>query len=177
MTRAFLSLGSNVEPENNIFEAVRLLAKHVKILKTSAVYMTEPLRHKSDPKFYNCVIKIDTDIEPVKLKTDVLKAIEEKLGRKRSKDKYAPRTIDIDIILYGNSRFSTKNLVIPDPNISKRSFLAIPLCEVEPDLILPSLDASIREIACRFRNHRMIQLKEFTRALRNLIRSLGEQNL
>ncbi len=173
MTRAFLSLGSNIEPEKNILEAVKLLAKHVKILKTSTVYLTKPLGRKSDPSFYNCVIKIETDIEPLKLKTDILRVIEKKLGRKRSTDKYVPRTIDIDIILYGNAVYSTDDVVIPDPNITERPFLAIPLCEIEPDLTLPGLNVSISEVASKFRNHLMIPLMGYTMTLRKLISNLA----
>lgn len=174
MTAAFLSLGSNIEPEKNILEAIRLLSRHVKILKSSTVYLTEPLLRRSQPKYYNCVIKIETDIEPYKLKFDILRAIEEELGRKRSEDKYAPRTIDIDIILYGDLQVSTKELVIPDPEIQKRAFLAIPLYEAEPELLLSATGKPIREVASRFKGHRITELKNFTHTLQSLIRSLGK---
>lgn len=173
MTVAFLSLGSNIKPEKNMLEAVRLLSHHVKILKASTVYLTEPLQRKSQPAYYNCVIKIETDIEPRKLKFDVLRVIEEELGRKRIKDKFASRTIDIDIILYGNLIVSTKELILPDPDIRRRAFLAIPLSEIEPDLVLPIGNKSIREIVDRFKKPKMMELKSFTEALQGLVRSLG----
>ena len=173
MTVAFLSLGSNIEPEKNMLEAVRLLSHHVKVLKASTVYLTEPLQRKSQPAYYNCVIRIETDIEPHKLKFDVLKVIEEELGRKRVKDKFAPRTIDIDIILYGSLVVSTKKLTLPDPHIRRRAFLAIPLSEIEPDLVLPIGNKTIREIADRFEKPKMMELKSFTEALQGLVRGLG----
>jgi 2-amino-4-hydroxy-6-hydroxymethyldihydropteridine diphosphokinase len=173
MTVAFLSLGSNIEPEENMLEAVRLLSHHVRVLKASTVYLTEPLQRKSQPEYYNCVIKIETDIEPRKLKFDVLRAIEAKLGRKRTRDTFASRTIDIDIILYGNLAVSTKDLIIPDPDIQERAFLAIPLCEIEPDLVLPVANKSIREIADRFKKPKIRELERFTEALQGLVRSLG----
>jgi 2-amino-4-hydroxy-6-hydroxymethyldihydropteridine diphosphokinase len=173
MTVAFLSLGSNIEPEKNMLQAVKLLSRHVKILKASTVYLTEPLLNKSQPKYYNCVIEIETDIEPHKLKSDVLRAIENGLGRKRTEDKYASRTIDIDIILYGNLIVSTKEMVIPDPEIQRRAFLAIPLCELEPDLFLPVSGKPIKEIAKRFRKPEIVELKSFTEAMQGLVRSLG----
>lgn len=173
MTVTFLSLGSNIKPEKYFLETVKLLSRSVKILKSSTVYLTEPLR-QSQPKYYNCVIKIETDIEPTKLKFELLRCIEEELRRKRTENKYAPRTIDIDIILYGDLCVSTKKLVIPDPEIQKRAFLAIPLYEIEPDLLLPPTNKPIKEIANRFKNYELIKLKNFTETLRSLIRSLGK---
>ena len=173
MTVAFLSLGSNIEPEKNMLEAVRLLSHNVKLLKASTVYLTEPLQGESQPEYYNCVIKIQTDIEPRKLKFDVLRVIEAELGRKRSKDKFASRTMDIDILLYGNLVVSTKDLIIPDPDIRERAFLAIPLCEIEPDLVLPDANKPIKVIADRFKKPKLIELRSFTEALQGLVRSLG----
>lgn len=173
MTEAFLSLGSNIDnPERNIIEAIRLLSNNVMVLKTSTVYLTEPLLNKSQHKFHNCVIKIQTDIEPQKLKTDVIKVIERKLGRRRSKDKYESRAIDIDLIAYGNLQLTTKDLVIPDPEIEERPFLAIPLYELEPKLILPAINKPIKEVAKRFESHHMVPLREYTEELQNIIRSL-----
>lgn len=171
MTTAFISMGSNIAPEKNVPEALRLLASHFRILKISTVYLTHPLQRKSQPKYYNCVVKIETDIEPHDLKFDVLRPIEEKLGRKRTEDKYASRTIDLDLIAYGDLCITTKELVIPDPEIQKRSFLAVPLCEIEPGLQLPCWDKSIEEIADSFENHGMIPLEGFTNTLRSLLKT------
>ncbi len=175
MTVAYLSLGSNIEPKKNLVEAIRLLSRHVKILKLSTVYLTQPLLHRNQPSYHNCVIKIETEIEPLKLKFDVLRAIESKLKRKRTEDKYASRTIDIDIILYDDLRLSTKELVLPDPEIEKRPFLAIPLYELEPGLKLPT-NKSIREIATRFRNPKMTPLRGFTASLSRCLESMREES-
>jgi dihydroneopterin aldolase/2-amino-4-hydroxy-6-hydroxymethyldihydropteridine diphosphokinase len=174
MTIAFLSLGSNIEPSRNIFDAVRLLSSHVKVLRSSRVYLTDPLFGKSQPAYWNCVIKIETNIEPGKLKSDVLKTTEEKLARKRTKDKYAPRTIDIDLILYDKEHLSTANLTIPEPQIRERPFLAIPLYEIDPNLLLPDTNEPIKKIAERFKQEKMIELRDATDALKNLIKSLAE---
>lgn len=173
MTVAFLSLGSNIKPEENMLEAVKLLSHHVKVLKASTVYLTEPLRHRSHPAYYNCVLKIETDIKPHDLKFGVLRPIEQKLGRIRTKDKYSSRTIDIDIILYGKLTISTDELVIPDLDIQKRPFFAIPLYEIEPDLILPTTNEPISEVASRFRKPKITELKSFTATLQALVKSLG----
>lgn len=173
MTTAFLSLGSNIEPEKNILEAMKLLSRHVRILKVSTVYLTEPLFHKTQPKYYDCVIEIETDIQPHELKFQVLRAVEEQLGRRRTKDKYASRTIDIDILLYGEMRLKTKELIIPDPEIQKRAFLAIPLSEIEPKLLLPPTNKSIKEVAGEFKDYEMTPMRDFTEILQAFVRSLG----
>lgn len=173
MTKAILSLGSNIEPERNILEAVTLLSKQAKIVKISTVYLTEPLDGKNQPKYYNCAIEIETEMEPQKLKREVLKPIEKGMHRKRTRDKHANRTIDIDLVLYGNNHASTKDLTIPDPEIQNRPFLAIPIFELEPDLILPEINKPIKEIADRFKSHTMTPLQSYTANLRRRIGKLG----
>ena len=173
MTVAFLSLGSNIEPKRNMLEAVKLLSRHVRILKASTVYLTEPLKHKSQAAYYNCVLEVETDIEPHDLKFGVLRAIEDELGRKRTKDKYSSRTMDIDILLYGNLIVSTDELVIPDPDIRRREFLAIPLCELKPDLVLPVANLRLRDVAHRFKKPKIKELKSFTKSLQGLVGSLS----
>ena len=173
MTRAFLSLGSNIEPEKNIVQAVKMLADNVRLVKSSTVFLTHPLRRRSQPCYYNCVVEVDTEIDPVKLKTEILRGIEEKLGRKRGRDKYASRTIDIDLELYGDLCLSTEDLVLPDPEIRHRSFLSGPLCELEPNLIMPDTGERICEIAAKFRNQKMERLEDFSNKLCKLIKGLG----
>jgi 2-amino-4-hydroxy-6-hydroxymethyldihydropteridine diphosphokinase len=121
---------------------VKLLSRQVKILKSSTVYLTEPLLHKAQPKYYNCVIKIETDVELKKLKFVVLRTIEEELGRNRTTDKYASRILDIDILVYGDLNLRKEGLVIPDIDIQKRAFLTLALFEIEPELLLPPLQTS-----------------------------------
>ena len=171
MVEVFISLGSNIDPERNITKALRLLSEHVKILQVSTVYLTEPIGKPSQPEFYNCVIRTETDIEPHALKFDILRAVEERLGRKRSEDRYAPRIIDIDILIYGDLYVRTKDLIIPDQDILDRPFLALALRELKEDLVLPGLQKSIQEISKRFKDHKMTRLNEFTEVLRDFIRT------
>ena len=173
MTIAFLALGSNIEPEKNILEAVKLLSTYVKVLKSSTVYLTKPLRHKIQSYYYNCVIEIETCIEPHKLKLETLRVVEEKLGRKRTKDKYASRTIDIDLILYGDLSISDDILKIPDSSIVERPFVAIPLAEIDPKLLLPPSNRPITEIRGHYENVKLLKLKDFTESLHGLINQLG----
>ncbi len=175
MTIAFLALGSNIQPERNILEAVKLLSKHVKVLQSSTAYLTEPLLHKDQSKYYNCVLMIETDIEPHRLKLEVLRQIESSLGRKRGDDKYSSRTIDVDLILYGDVQIADDVLEIPDPEIEERPFVAIPLAEIAPKLLLPPENRPILEILERFTNVQLVQLKDFTQKLKKLIEQLSVQ--
>jgi 2-amino-4-hydroxy-6-hydroxymethyldihydropteridine diphosphokinase len=156
-----------------MLEAIGRLARHVKVLKASTVYLTEPLLQRAQPSYYNCVLEIETEIDPYSLKSNVLRAIEEDLGRKRTADKFASRTIDIDLILYGNEVISEGELVLPDPDIGKRAWLAIPLREIQPDLVLPGQNKPIRDVAARFEKKKLTELTVFSKRLQSLIASLS----
>jgi 2-amino-4-hydroxy-6-hydroxymethyldihydropteridine diphosphokinase len=169
MARAFIGVGSNIEPEENVRKALRLMASQVRIVEISTVYSTEAEGRPEQPSYYNCVTQIETDIPPKELKQTVLREIEEKLGRKRTKDKNAPRTIDLDLILYDDLVLKTDDLVLPDPQIATRPFLAIPLFELEPDLILPGVNLPIKKAAAQLKPVRMKPLMSFTKLLKKEI--------
>lgn len=164
MARAFIAIGSNIEPKYNVREALRLLAREVTIVKTSTVYLTEALGRPDEPPYYNCVVEIATDMPPLKLKSSVLRRVEAALGRKRSEDRYASRTIDLDLILYNGVTLNTRELTIPDPEISERPFIALPLSEIDPALTISG--RPIAEIAAQFATERLQPLSEFTEYLR-----------
>ncbi len=176
MARAFVSVGSNINPGENVRRAVRLLARQVRVQGISTVYLTEPVeqQHEQEP-YYNCVLETETDRSPLELKQNVLRLIEEELGRKRSADKFAPRTIDLDLILYDDLVIKEEGLTLPDPEILKRPFLSIPLCELAPELVLPDTRIPIAEVAARFRHHTMKPLEAYTDRLRGEIRHGFEQ--
>lgn len=169
MALAFIGAGSNIRPVQNIKRAVRLLSRSVRINKISTVYCTEPEDRPGQPLYFNCVIEVETDAAPLELKYKILRKIEEELGRIRSRDKYAPRTIDLDIILYDALSFKTDDLEIPDPHISSRPFLANALLEIAPDLVLPGKGLHIRDIALKIGRERMRPLEKYTKALRREI--------
>ena len=166
MPRAFISVGSNIEPERNVRRALRLLARAVRITGVSTFYRTAPLGRPEQEDFYNGVVEVETDIAPAELKRSVLRPVEEQLGRQRSADKYAARTIDLDVLLYDELVIDTEGLTIPDPDIAERAFLAIPLHELAPDLVLPDSGRPIRDIAAAFADHGMAPLAEYTQMLR-----------
>jgi 2-amino-4-hydroxy-6-hydroxymethyldihydropteridine diphosphokinase len=167
MARAFIGIGSNVEPEKNVKAAVRSLAQQTRLTGMSMVYRTNALGHPEQPDFYNCVVEIETDIPPQQVKHDLLRPIEDALGRNRTEDKYAPRTIDLDLIVYGDIAINTADLHLPDPEIMERPFLAVPLFELAPEMSLPGFNLRIHEIAARLPQSGMSPLEEYSTVLRN----------
>jgi dihydroneopterin aldolase/2-amino-4-hydroxy-6-hydroxymethyldihydropteridine diphosphokinase len=169
MARAFISVGSNIDPAENVRRALRLLAGQVRIVGISTFYRTRPLGRPEQPDFYNGVVAVETQASAVELKHSVLRAVEQQLGRRRTEDKYAPRTIDLDVLLYDELVAVAEDLTIPDPDIPQRPFLAIPLYELAPDLVLPDSGRPIRDIAAVLAEHRMQPLPEYTQSLRESV--------
>ncbi len=167
MARAFVSVGSNIEPEKNVRSALQRLGEQVTIRAVSTVYLTEPIGPAGQPPYYNCVADLKTDLTPLDLKRQVLRGIEATLGRIRTGDKYAPRTIDLDLILYDEVVMTTDELVLPDPDIFRRPFLAAAVQELAPDLVLPGSEKRISDVAPSTRA--MKPLEQFTKELRKEI--------
>ncbi len=153
MPRAFLGVGANLQPEENVTRALRLLAETTRLLQISTVYLTPPEGRPEQPPYYNCVVEIGTELTAAALKEEALRVIEEKLGRVRSEDKYAARPIDLDLIVYDGR--------LLDEEALRRPFIAIPLAELAPELNLP-ISATTPEGA-------MEPLAEYTEFLRREI--------
>jgi len=166
MARAFISIGSNIDPETNVRNALLRLARAVRVAAVSTVSRTEPVGPPGQPPFYNCVAEIETDAAPRDLKFVVLRRIESELGRTRSSDKFAARTIDLDLILYDDLVMTTDDLTLPDPDIVRRPFLAIPLAELAPGLVLPGSGLQIKEVAASLTPNTMEPLETYTEHLR-----------
>lgn len=142
----YIGVGSNIEPEKNIMKAFNMLKEKLTMAATSVFYYTPPLKNLDQDDYCNGVWKITTGLTPYVLKYDVLRGIESVLGRIRGKDKYAPRSIDLDILIFGNEVIKTEELVIPDPDVYMRPFVCIPIYEISPDLIVPDTGKTIKEI-------------------------------
>jgi len=169
MARAFLSIGSNIHPVENVQKALELLCKYVRITGVSTVYLTPAEDRPEQPSYYNCVVEVETQTPAIEIKYSILRPIEETLGRSRSGDKFAARTIDLDLILYGDLVLETETLTLPDPQIVQRAFVALPLQELEPELRLPGSGKSIREVAASLPQGGMTPLKQYTEILRKEI--------
>lgn len=165
METAYIGAGSNIEPEKNLLEALRHLVPEG-LRRISTVYRTEPVGAPGQPLFYNCVAEVFTSRPPKELKYAVLRPIEEALGRRRDREnKYSPRRIDLDLIHYGGFEVNTEGLTLPDPDIYTRPFLAIPLLELAPELVLPGGKA-LKELAKSLDVKGMEELAAYTARIR-----------
>jgi 2-amino-4-hydroxy-6-hydroxymethyldihydropteridine diphosphokinase len=145
MPTVFLGLGSNIgDKEKNIDKAIAFISEEYAIKKTSHLYLTEPVGNIKQDWFLNCVIEIQTEVDPKKL-LFAIKSIERKLGRTKTV-KNGPRTIDIDILFYGDHVLKTKSLVLPHPSIQERLFVLQPMMDINPDLIHPVFKRSIHDL-------------------------------
>jgi len=146
MKTVYLSVGSNLgDREIMLREALTLLkAPDLRLTRLSSIYETEPQDVKDQPWFLNLVAEAETDLFPMQLLARVHK-IERQLGRKRTLAK-GPRTIDIDILLFGNAVIDSASLVIPHPRLAERRFVLEPLAELAPELRHPLLKRTVREM-------------------------------
>ena len=141
----YLGFGSNLgNRQEFILKALSELSLKMQILQNSEIIETKPYGNVNQPDFLNCVTKIETELNPVEL-LKICTEIEKKLGRKRSL-KWAARTIDIDILFYGNKTFQSDELIIPHPEIQKRKFVLKSLNEICPDFVHPVLNKKISQI-------------------------------
>jgi len=142
----YLSLGSNVGGREANLEAAlaRLPAPDLRVLRASPVYETEPVGYTAQGWFLNLVVEAETTLSPARLLSRIGK-IERALGRVRTVAK-GPRTIDIDILLYGNAVVRTAALEIPHPRMAERRFVLAPLADLAPDLRHPVTRRTVREM-------------------------------
>lgn len=130
MPRVWLSIGSNIDRERHIGGALERLRREFGELAVSRVYETEAVGFSGDA-FYNLVVGLDTDLSPQELNAR-MHAIEAAHGRKRGGEKFAPRTLDIDLLTYGDQVLSRPGLELPRDEILKYAFVLGPLAEVAP---------------------------------------------
>lgn len=163
---AYIGIGSNVEPEVNIPRALELLAERARLRAISTFYRTAALDRPGQPDFLNGACRIETDLDPRRLKFETLRDIEARLGRRRTADKYGPCTIDLDVLLYGRRVCDEPDLRIPDPDIRARPFVAAPLLELAPDAVLPDTGEPLAGIEAARALDRLTPDLEFTREVR-----------
>lgn len=169
MARVFIAVGSNINPYINIPEALQMLKEVTRLEAVSSFYETEPIGNPEQPVYVNGVLMVTTGYGPRELKFDVLRDIENRLGRIRTADKNAPRSIDLDIILYDDLVMDAVDIVIPDPAIYNRAFVAIPVFELDPDLMIPGKSIQISQIADKLKDVTMRRLDDFASILRSEI--------
>ena len=142
----YLSLGSNIgDRERNLRDAVDLLAEpQLRAVRVSSFYETAPLEVHDQPWFLNAVVEAETDLFPKQLLARVQR-IEQRLGRRRLRPK-GPRTIDIDILLYGAAVIDADELQVPHPRLAERRFVLEPLAELAPNLHHPVTGRTVAEM-------------------------------
>ena len=160
---AFLSIGSNVgNKKRNIEKTKFLLQKNsIKIVKISNIYETYSWPDKDQPKFYNIVIKVITNLKPVNL-FYIVKNIEKKLGRKKALIN-EPRTCDIDILDYKGKIYkldaNNNKLIIPHPRLQDRNFVLFPLFEIEKNWKHPQKKTKIKDLIKKLDNSALYSIK------------------
>lgn len=149
MAVAYIGIGSNLgDRKNNCQKAVELLGEYgVKAIKTSSMYETEPWGVKDQPEFINMAVEAETSLAPRGL-LNALKGIEKRMGRAPS-EKYGPRVIDLDILLYGDVVVEEHGLKIPHPHMHERDFVLRPLMEIAPEVVHPVSGKRITELLSR----------------------------
>jgi 2-amino-4-hydroxy-6-hydroxymethyldihydropteridine diphosphokinase len=157
----FIALGSNIDSEYNIQEAIRLLALHTRLVSVSSVYETAPVGKTDQPNFLNAAALVETELTAAELKSRVLQSIERQLGRVRTYDKNAPRTIDLDITLYNDEILELGSRHIPDPDLLRYPHIAVPMADLAPGLKHPETGQTLLEIAAQLPKKGLVQRTDF----------------
>jgi 2-amino-4-hydroxy-6-hydroxymethyldihydropteridine diphosphokinase len=137
--RAYVGLGSNLGDRGaTLLRALELLAAEpgLTVTAVSAFRDTEPVGYIEQPRFLNGVAAIDTELSAREL-LDRLLGVERSLGRRRSGPRFGPRTVDLDLLLYGDATIDEAGLSVPHPRLGERRFVLEPLAELDPALTLP----------------------------------------
>jgi len=142
-TDAYIGLGSNLaDPQAQVRTALTELDEisNTKLVKASSLYVSKPMGPSDQPDYINAVAKISTQLSPVEL-LSALQDIEQDHQRKRKQERWGPRTLDLDIIMYGEQQIDTKKLQIPHYGVAVREFVLVPLQELQADLHIPGKGA------------------------------------
>lgn len=148
MSEAYLGLGGNLgNPRACLTEALRRLhaTPGIRVRRVSSVYETKPVGMTEQPDFLNIVSAIDVRLSPQALLAECLR-IETELGRVR-RERWGPRTVDIDVLLYAEAAIADGQLTVPHPRLAERNFVVVPLAELAPEVRIGSLTAA--ELAAR----------------------------
>jgi 2-amino-4-hydroxy-6-hydroxymethyldihydropteridine diphosphokinase len=146
--RAYLVLGSNQDPERHLPAAVPLLAEFGRIVAVSAAYQSPAFGVGEQPDYLNAAVVLETTLSAVAVCEAAVPFVEQRLGRVRVPgDKFAPRTIDVDLVLFDAAILRVAHRHVPDPDVLVRPFFALPLAEVAPDVSYPGDGRTLATIA------------------------------
>jgi 2-amino-4-hydroxy-6-hydroxymethyldihydropteridine diphosphokinase len=137
---SYIGIGSNqkdpIKQARQAIEALQLLPKS-ELIKCSSLYCSAPMGPQDQPDYINAVAEIETQLSPIEL-LNALQSIELNQGRVRKNNRWGPRTLDLDIILYDNQQINSERLVVPHYGMHEREFVLYPLLEISPNLTLPN---------------------------------------
>lgn len=159
MTPLYLGLGSNQgEPAMQLQRAVEALATlpDSRLTGVSSLYVSAPISPIKQPDFLNATARMETRLPPLALLSH-LKGIEARQGRELSGERWGPRPLDLDLLLYGELRIDTPELQLPHPDLAGRAFVLLPLSELEPSLEIPGI-GTLAELLPQVRDQRIHKL-------------------
>jgi len=157
--RAWVGIGSNLDgPEAQVRTALEALAQlpRTGLAACSSLYRSTPMGPQDQPDFVNAVAALDTGLEPALLLAE-LQAVEQAQGRRRSASRWGPRTLDLDLLLYGDRVIELPGLRVPHPGMCRRDFVMIPLVELDPDLVIPGC-GRLTDLLGSVENHALSRL-------------------
>ena len=168
---AFVGVGSNLDPEENILSALPGIQSALEVVAASRFYRNPAFSpdRRNLPPFVNGVLKIRTNHSPRDLKYGVLRNIEGRVDRRRTVDRYSPRTLDLDLLVYGNLQVHSEGLTLPDPDISVHSFWAVPLAELLPEFCPPESPLPLKELVHTLDTRSMVYMESFTERVRHTL--------
>ena len=141
--QAYIGLGGNEgDPVSNLREATRRLSQlpQTQLMAVSPTYWTEPWGSATpQPEYLNAVVALTTDLSPNELLV-AMQTIEHDLGRQRGSERYGPRALDLDLLVFGEMVMDDSQLTLPHPRLAERAFVLVPLCDIAPKLAVPTLD-------------------------------------
>ncbi len=139
MIIAYIGVGANLNnPKQQVIKSFKALEKlpHSSLISQSSLYLSPPMGPQDQDMYINAVAKLQTSLEAIEL-LDHLQAIEKNHGRVRKSERWGARTLDLDLLLYGNKKINGARLTVPHYGLKQRAFVLIPLLELEPLLVLP----------------------------------------
>ncbi|MGC9359118.1 MAG: 2-amino-4-hydroxy-6-hydroxymethyldihydropteridine diphosphokinase [Anaerolineae bacterium] len=143
----YLLLGSNLAPVRNLQRAVEMLGTRANIVGLSPVYETDPVGTTEQPTFLNAVCRVETELDDATLRQEILRPIEQELGRGRTTDPNGPRAIDLDLVVVGQGSISAPTGRLIDPRVLGEPHAMVPLADLAPSLVLHGQSACMQQMA------------------------------